>query len=322
MQPPAPLVLFIAVLMVGMRLLTLVHEVGHAIAVVALTGQRVLIQSGHDDSLIRFAIGKIDFRLDPRVGRDYCRASRAGVTPRQWVVVCLAGPLATLAASVLVLALLPLAPNAVVYWYLAGLGGLGVLVSICNLLPFTREKAGSPPSDGWQALAALRKRGTPAWGEPMLPRGPNLSLVIPNRDRFSRVAAAVVTVAARERDSRREPTLTTGHLLLGLTVAEGSSDVLAAAGASREAVRAALAEHRSEVVDAARPGMSGRVVMALRGAVDALSLTGERLAGPEHVLYGVLRQTGGDGCAILARLGADPDALREAITATMKPATA
>src|SRR3954452_23929230 len=131
-QPPAPLVLFLAVLMVGMRLLTLVHEVGHAVAVVTLTGQRVLIQSGHDDALIRFAIGKIDFRLDPRTGRDYCRASGAGVTPRQWIAVCLAGPLATLAVSVLVLALLPLAPNAVVSWYLAGLGGLGTLSSICN----------------------------------------------------------------------------------------------------------------------------------------------------------------------------------------------
>jgi hypothetical protein len=65
------------------------------------------------------------------------------------------------------IATLLVAPSQFVYWAPAVVGLLGVIVSIYNLVPRSKEKTGSAPSDGWQIRAALKKHGTPAWREPM-----------------------------------------------------------------------------------------------------------------------------------------------------------
>lgn len=82
----------------GPLLLTLIHELGHAVAAVALTGQRVTVVIGREPSVVRFALGRIDVRWDPKGYVAHCRLA-LGVSAPRLLVLALAGPAASIALA-------------------------------------------------------------------------------------------------------------------------------------------------------------------------------------------------------------------------------
>lgn len=83
------------VALVGEPLVILVHELGHAVAVVALTGQRATVQVGRDPALVRFSVGRIDLHWDPRGYLAHCQMPLPA-SPRRMLPIALAGPAASL----------------------------------------------------------------------------------------------------------------------------------------------------------------------------------------------------------------------------------
>ena len=54
---------------VGVPLLVLVHELGHALAAVARTTGRVGVYVGREPSMATFRVGRVDFFLHPNLHR-------------------------------------------------------------------------------------------------------------------------------------------------------------------------------------------------------------------------------------------------------------
>jgi hypothetical protein len=78
--------------------LTLIHELGHALMAIMLTGQRVTVQLGRRPGVLLLSCGKIDFHLRPFMlpvsfyeMSDWQRATR-----QQLAWIALAGPLTSL----------------------------------------------------------------------------------------------------------------------------------------------------------------------------------------------------------------------------------
>lgn len=56
-------ILIVVVLLVGVPLLTFVHELGHALVAVFAVGGRVTVIQGPDPARARFSVGRLDFRM-------------------------------------------------------------------------------------------------------------------------------------------------------------------------------------------------------------------------------------------------------------------
>ena len=165
------LVAFVAGVLVP-PLLVVVHELAHAAAVVALTGQRVMVRIGGEPYLVRFALGKIDVRFHPSGYVAHCEFTRFRMSPRRLLVVSLAGPAASIALAA-ALALLSLVWQAtpVLFWIGALSAAGSLFIGISNAVPFRRLPSWWPgalksdeegPSDGfwaWEALKARRGGG-------------------------------------------------------------------------------------------------------------------------------------------------------------------
>jgi hypothetical protein len=152
---------------VSVPLLTLAHELGHALAAVRLTGQRVTVRIGDEPGLARFALGRIDVRWHPIGHLAYCELSLGGsLAPREQLRFALAGPAAeALAALMLAVAAVGLAaaqgtglPFAIVA--AAAVGGLAR--AALNLLPLEHPPSWlgpleAPGTDGWQIRELVRR---------------------------------------------------------------------------------------------------------------------------------------------------------------------
>jgi hypothetical protein len=73
----------------------LIHELGHGIPALA-AGKSVTVVVGRDDGLIRFRLGRVAFRLDPRLEVAYCDYGEWVAARRTAVFVTLGGPFASL----------------------------------------------------------------------------------------------------------------------------------------------------------------------------------------------------------------------------------
>ena len=308
----------IATGLLGEPLLVAVHELGHAVTAVTLTRARVLVQIGGRPSLVRFALGRIDIRFDPKGYLAHCQMP-LGTTPGRMLAIAVAGPLASIVlAAPLVLAAIELRDwSPVAFWIAAVLSGATLFTGLANLVPFPRLPAWWPgllktdeegPSDGWIAVACARA---------MLKReeidfaGPETVTV----DIATPAARRVLEHANDEADRADSPYLATEHLLVALAVEldGGAARTLARFGLSVESLRALL-----EPPDHPGPPPFGErsatpaVHRVLRGARSARSLRGDELVDTDHVLVSLMREPDGGAIELLALMGVDGTELARA----------
>ncbi len=155
--------LFVIAAFLGLPLVTLAHELGHATAAMSFTkGSAVEVYVGRTDCALSFRTGRLRISLSPIGGGGLCRSSRRGVSREQALVRVLAGPGVNVALALVAW----LVGNAVtgslraVLFTLAAISALQIL----NLIP--RWGVWGPlrkgvPSDGLQALGLIRRRPLP-----------------------------------------------------------------------------------------------------------------------------------------------------------------
>lgn len=169
------------VALVGEPLVILVHELGHAVAVVALTGQRATVQVGRDPALVRFSVGRIDLHWDPRgLPRSLPDAS-AGLSPPDAADRARgSGRLASARGGLCNAGRERSRRRSRRFWTLFAVSGTSLFAALFNSVPLRSLPRWWPgalrtgeegPSDGYIALQALRAiRGRASWhDDPSVP---------------------------------------------------------------------------------------------------------------------------------------------------------
>jgi hypothetical protein len=142
----------LAVLLAG-PLVLLVHELGHAVAALAVTHGPVIVQTGRR-SFATLRLGRLTLALGPGGLQAGACWHLAPDTQRKEAVIAAAGPLASLAvAAIAAFACLTLDPSRTAGLALAAIAILGMLDAIGNLIPLLhparRTVTGAPQeSDG------------------------------------------------------------------------------------------------------------------------------------------------------------------------------
>ncbi len=154
--------LFVIAAFFGLPLVTLAHELGHAVASMSFTNGPVEVYVGRTDCALRFRAGRLRMSLSPIGGGGLCRSSRRGMSREQVLVRVLAGPGVNL-ALVLVAWFVGNSVTGSVRAVLFTLAAISAL-QILNLIP--RWGVWGPlrkgiPSDGLQALCLIRRRPLP-----------------------------------------------------------------------------------------------------------------------------------------------------------------
>ena len=302
--------------------LVFVHELGHAVAAVAFTGQRVVIRMGGDPYLVRFALGRIDVRYHPSGYIAHCAMTSWRMSRLQLAAVSLAGPAASLAFGLAILFAAPAWPEhwLIPSWPIWVAGGCSILVGVGNAIPYRdlpqwlggSLESEEGPSDGLLAVQALRGEHTRRHVE-----GPADAADAGPR-RHPATDAVLEATAAAEGEARAlgSHELGTEHLLLGLLCAEDAAAkrVLHRLGVTAEAVRERIARTPPAADGPASDELG--VTPAARRAVDAagraLSLRGDYRVRTEHLLLGLVSEKEGLAMEVLADLGVEPAALRRA----------
>jgi hypothetical protein len=207
----------------------LAHELGHALATVALTPGMPLIEIGKPPRSLRLSLGRIDLHLGLKPGEAHCITSSPPRSRAVDLAISGAGPLASAVVAGIWL------------WVAISFGGeLGGLVlrfalleallqtghAVGNLKPREFERLddhGRPQilfSDGSHIVAALKDRPlVPSAGRAVLPT---------TSERTGAVVAAALQAAPTD-------SVGTEHLLAGLSVAdERTRDLLRAHGWTAE----------------------------------------------------------------------------------------
>ncbi len=154
--------LFVIAAFLGLPLVTLAHELGHAVASMSFTSGPVEVYVGRTDCALRFRTGRLRMSLSPIGGGGLCRSSKRGILREQALVRVLAGPGVNVALALTAW----LVGNAVTGSLRAVLFTLAAISAfqILNLIP--RWGVWGPlrkgvPSDGLQALCLIRRRSLP-----------------------------------------------------------------------------------------------------------------------------------------------------------------
>lgn len=151
-------------------LLTFVHEAGHAVAAVAL-GHRVSELTVGDKPLLTVRTGSFRMRLGGLSGKSdlagFVRLTEGTrAVPRDWIIIGLAGPLASLCLAI---------ASAATYFSVSSppfgllfLAGVGLLDFAANLIPRADGHGGG--SDGYLVQVGWRDLRNPppppAWVDP------------------------------------------------------------------------------------------------------------------------------------------------------------
>jgi hypothetical protein len=160
-SPPLPVALLC--LAIAAIPVTLVHELGHAMAGRLLLGSDVEVRVGHAGKMAELRLGQVAATVHVLSqpgrlgGATTFDDSRARVQDVLWVAV--AGPLASLAGLVLAAILLSTAPTTGLLHDLLWAAVLGGAFGVLNLVPFAfQERRDGPPlrTDGRLALDALK----------------------------------------------------------------------------------------------------------------------------------------------------------------------
>jgi ATP-dependent Clp protease ATP-binding subunit ClpC len=145
-------------------------------------------------------------------------------------------------------------------------------------------------------------------------------------ERFTDRARKVVLLAQDEARRLNHQAIDTEHLLLGL-IHEGEG--LAATTLGRLGVSLEVARRQvEEITGRGREAPAGNITLAER-AEQVLNLSlaeaeqlGHEHIGTEHLLLGLVRESGGVGAQVLAQLGADPDLVRQQVITALQTADA
>jgi hypothetical protein len=145
----------------GIPLMTLAHELGHAGAALCFTKGRVGIRVGSTQGALRATVGRLSFVVSPFGAGGFCRRSQRG-SRGQELTIMLAGPAMSAVCAVIFLAAAASATGEAeaVYYTLAVIGAIHLL----NLIP--RRAAWNPitkglPTDGLQAWCLIRNKPIP-----------------------------------------------------------------------------------------------------------------------------------------------------------------
>jgi hypothetical protein len=156
-------VLMLVYLMAAAIPVTLVHELGHAVVGRRRLGGEVAVSVGTTGRIAELRLAQIKVSInalsDPTRagGRAVFDAQRA--TARDVVAIALAGPLASLAGTLVSGWLLSMAPAGVVYDFLWAMTLGGVCACVANLIPLKLEERrgeGLMRTDGMLVVEALR----------------------------------------------------------------------------------------------------------------------------------------------------------------------
>lgn len=153
----------VAFIFVGAIPVTLLHELGHALAARALLGTPVSVAIGSVGELAQLRLGEISITINAFAapvgvaGSASFDASRA--TARDILLIALAGPAASAAGLVVAILAFDAAPATGIIHGLAW-GAVGAsIVGVLNLIPITFEERRNGPkvqTDGRLALDAVR----------------------------------------------------------------------------------------------------------------------------------------------------------------------
>ena len=154
--------LFVIAAFLGLPLVTLAHELGHARASMSFTNGPVEVYVGRTDCALRFRAGRLRMSFSPIGGGGLCRSSRRGMSREQVLVRVLAGPGVNVGLAVVAWLVGDAVTGSLraVLFTLAAISALQIL----NLIP--RWGVWGPlrkgvPSDGLQALCLIRRRPLP-----------------------------------------------------------------------------------------------------------------------------------------------------------------
>jgi len=143
--------------------LTLVHELGHAVAARLLLGTEVEVRVGSAGKLAELRLGQVAAKIHAfnvpgrAAGTAAFDDSRARVQDALWIA--LAGPLASLLGVTLTVSLLSAAPATGIVHDFLWAAVLVATFGVLNLVPFEfQERPGRPPlrTDARHALDALK----------------------------------------------------------------------------------------------------------------------------------------------------------------------
>ena len=296
-------------------LAVLIHELGHAITAVLLSGQRITLQIGQPDDRGTVSIAKIDLLLGRGTHPAHIRVLPDRLSRARLICIFLAGPVASLLFAVgLVLLAVMVGPSGTAFVPVAIAAGAASLL-LLNLVPF--EQRGSwwlgtplvgPATDGLLALRALRgHEGRRIWN----PDGPTQSRAAraaPDLTPTARDALKRALVAGLEVGEVRPE-----HLLSAL-----ASEPAGAAGAMlRSAGVTASVEPPAEDAPPLRTPTSPTVVRILEHSRSLLTLRGDAAVDTEHLLLALLESGNATVQATLHEAGADPAAMRQELLARL-----
>ena len=153
--------------LIVLPLMTLVHELSHALAVLALTGREVTIRLGHSEQQLKWRWNRLQLCIGWATGFiGTFRYADESVTPYRKLAIHLAGPLASLLLALLGWGITSL--QGIPLW-LARAGNTMAIAAciqfLATILPMRYPRwvpgYGGKSSDGWRALQALRKARLP-----------------------------------------------------------------------------------------------------------------------------------------------------------------
>jgi hypothetical protein len=299
-------------------LAVLIHELGHAVTAVLLSGQRITLQVGQSDDRGAVSIGKIDLRLGRGTHPAHIRVLPDRLSRTQLICIVLAGPVASLlVAGALIWLAVVVGPSATAFVPIAIAAGAASLLLV-NFVPF-EQRAGwwfgtplvGPASDGLLALRALRgHEGRRIWN----PAAPTQRPPVRNAPRLTPPAVEVMRLALIGGAEAEQ--VHPGHLLSAL-----ASEPAGIAGEMlrRAGVSASVRPHADGSPPPSTP-TSPAVVKILERSRSLLTLRGDVAVDTEHLLLALLESGDEDVHATLRRAGADATALRRELLARLSPA--
>jgi hypothetical protein len=300
----ADVVWILCVLFLGTGL-ALIHELGHAFAVVLLTGRRSLVTLGSGNRYAGLRLGRIRIRVLRPSSYAACELPPSA-SPRDLFIISLAGPAASFLTAV-VLAI-PLMNMDRPELSLLGLATFMALIEgIGNLVPFKNDDVAS---DGWLALRAWKDfRGTPYWRTPFER--------IWQQEVRPMACRPLLEATVEEARRSKTPYVGTEHLLIAVADSDGDAGrVLRAAGLSPARLRSLLPSHH-DTGQAREPRNSPAIKRVYQAAPGHLSLRGDQEIAPEHLLLALLHERSGRALELVEALGSSPAALRSALVHAM-----